>query len=70
MSFAIPHVVVLDRSPPSPRTGQKRDRVMAINRHMWNAKGIKRSLPSRGGGGGAVQDVQQPPHLHKFYQQI
>jgi hypothetical protein len=26
-------------------------------------------LPSRGRGGGAVQDVQQP-NLHKFYQQI
>jgi hypothetical protein len=30
VSFAIPHVVVLYRSPTSTRAGQKRDRVIAV----------------------------------------
>jgi len=77
-------VVVLQRSPPSPRASQKCDRVMGpppppprwagggggpVNRRMQDGEGNKRSLHNRVRGGGAVQDVQQH-HLHKFYQQI
>jgi hypothetical protein len=49
--------------PVSPRTGQKRDRVMGTCRMA-----VKDPCPHMAGVG-AVQDVQQP-HLYKFYQQI
>ncbi len=46
LSFAIPHVVVLHRSPPSPRASQKRDRVMGPPPPPRDGPG--------GGGGGPV----------------